>query len=303
MNNKIRHILSQHEVPPPAGTWQTIADELDLFDSLNPVGKKLAEAEIAPPVQSWNRILNKLEENSLADKLYTAEVLPPATTWKKISDELNGAPVLPLKRPPFTWMKYTAAAAVFLFIAWGAMNIYTSRSSGTDLTVQTGPGQQKEELPPATTTKEVLNELVTGVRPSNESDEARNDAALEASKKTVAKVDLNSPKIAREVSGFYFNAASDPGTRGLNPDLPLTEANDQADRYFMLMTPEGNIIRVSKKLGGMVCCISGETDDPACMDQLKKWREKIVSSSLGHSADSFMDLLMLVNTASEEEQD
>ena len=65
------------------------------------------------------------------------------------------------------------------------------------------------------------------------------------------------------------------------------------------MTPEGNIIRVSKKLGGMVCCLSGEAEDPACTDQLKKWREKMITSSLGHSGDSFLDLLLLINTEEE----
>jgi hypothetical protein len=49
----------------------------------------------------------------------------------------------------------------------------------------------------------------------------------------------------------------------------------------------------------MVCCISGEAEDPACTDQLKKWREKIVASPLGHSADSFLELLQLVNAAEE----
>ena len=49
-----------------------------------------------------------------------------------------------------------------------------------------------------------------------------------------------------------------------------------ASRYITLMTPEGNIIRMSKKLTDMVCCVSGEDENEECKDQMKKWREKII---------------------------
>lgn len=302
MSNKIRHILSQHEVPPPAGAWQGIADELDLSDAMKPVGKKLAEAAITPPAQSWERILSGLEEDTLAKKLYHAEAVPPANAWNRIREELSDEKVIPLKQPSYQWLKYAAAAAVLAFVTWGALKLYSPDKTGSSLVAQNETVKPPATVTGSATAADVLNELVAGVHTANETEEARNDAALEASKKTVAKVDFNNRKMARVVSGFYFNSATAPGTRGIDTDLPIPDGSGQADRYFMLMTPEGNIIRVSKKLGGMVCCISGEAEDPACMDQLKKWREKIVSSSLGHSADNFMDLLLLVNAAGEEQQ-
>src|SRR4029077_4860239 len=46
-----------------------------------------------------------------------------------------------------------------------------------------------------------------------------------------------------------------------------------ADRYVMLLTPNG-VVRMSKKLGGLVCCVSGQEQDQDCKYQLKKWQEK-----------------------------
>jgi hypothetical protein len=72
-----------------------------------------------------------------------------------------------------------------------------------------------------------------------------------------------------------------------------------AERYVMLMTPDGNIIRMSKKWSELVCCVAGEDQDKDCKDQIKKWQEKIATSSLAPSPGNFMDILNLVNSLNE----
>ena len=74
------------------------------------------------------------------------------------------------------------------------------------------------------------------------------------------------------------------------------------DRYIMLMTPDGNIIRMSKKWSDLVCCVSGEEQDADCKDQLKKWQEKMAASSLAPSPGNFMDILSLVNSLDENNE-
>ena len=44
------------------------------------------------------------------------------------------------------------------------------------------------------------------------------------------------------------------------------------------MTPDGNIIRMSKKWSGLVCCVSGEEQDEDCKNQIKKWQKKIATA-------------------------
>lgn len=296
MSEQIRHTLLNHEVPPPPAAWDFILTELNEMETLKSVGQQLYGAEVTPADQNWNRILTGLDEINIGLQLAAVEQTPPLGTWEKIALELDATTQTPVKKITH-WWRYAAAAAILLTIGFGIVRMTQPSAKGeeTALKQDTIPGGNpaKEELNTVT-----LEELVT-VAPA-ENEEARNDAALEASKKTYAKLEYPAKKIAREVSGFYFNSyTGEPGTRGITTTDNDIPENKTADRYITLMTPEGNIIRVSKKLGGMVCCISGEAEDPACTDQLKKWREKIVASSLGHSADSFMDLLQLVNAAEE----
>ena len=73
-----------------------------------------------------------------------------------------------------------------------------------------------------------------------------------------------------------------------------------AESYIMLMTPDGNIIRMSKKWSDLVCCVSGEEQDDDCKDQLKKWQQKIATSSLAPSPGNFMDIFSLVSSLNED---
>ncbi|MBI5371756.1 MAG: hypothetical protein HZA79_06995 [Sphingobacteriales bacterium] len=304
MSNTIRHKLSGLESAPPPGTWEQVQAELEGLNEWQSLANKLKDAEKAPPAGHWNRVLSQLEEDGLAGKLYPLEEMPPANAWEKIRHTLETETAHPAKRKIIPWFRYAAAAAILVIIGLGAMRLTRSRNEEPEMATR----QDSLPVNNGTTTdnsKEELTKLVAGITADNE--EARNDAALEASKKTFAKLDMPDRRIARDVSNFYFTSTAETGAASRGLDITnsstLPDPAIAADRYITLMTPEGNIIRVSKKLSGMVCCISGETGDPACENQLKKWREKIVASSLGHSADSFMDILMLVNSAEETHND
>ncbi len=304
MSNTIRNKLSGFESAPPPGTWEQIQAELDGLNEWRSLGDKLKDAEKAPPAGYWSRILSQLEEAGLAGKLYHHEQAPPENAWEQILQGIGTGVSNPVERKITPWFRYAAAAAILVIVGLGIMRLTQFRNE------EPGMAVQQDSLPAnngktTDNSKAELTKLVAGIPAGNE--EARNDAALEASKKTFAKLDLPERRIAREVSNFYFTstAETDAASRGLdiNNSSGLPDPAVAADRYITLMTPEGNIIRVSKKLSGMVCCISGETGDPACENQLKKWREKIVASSIGHSADSFMDILMLVNSTEETRND
>lgn len=296
MSEQIRHTLLNHEVPPPPAAWERILSELREMDALKSAGQQLAAAEVIPAPHNWNHILSGLEDIRIGEQLAQAEQAPPCGTWDKIARELDAAEQPAIKKIA-PWWRYAAAAAIVITIGLGINRMVQPGIKGEETAIHqdTPPAINPGKQDPA---KETLDELVAAAPSASE--DARNDAALEASKKTYAKLEYPAKKMAREVSGFYFNTyAGEAGTRGLTEEETVLPDQKPADRYITLMTPDGNIIRVSKKLGGMVCCISGEADDPACTDQLKKWREKIIDSPLGHSADSFLDLLLLINTAEE----
>ena len=133
-------------------------------------------------------------------------------------------------------------------------------------------------------------------------EEERNDAALEASKKTFAKLDvaINRSKIKNAADFFFVTDNFEPaGTRGFTIDPLDKPSADITNRYILLMTPDGNIIRMSKKLRELVCCVSGEDQDKDCTDQMKKWRENIGNPSSTHSSSNFIDVLDLVKSMQE----
>lgn len=296
MSEKIRHTLLNHEVTPPPAVWQHIVAELEEMEELKQVRQQLLQAEAMPAPGNWSKIQEELSTLKIGKQLAAAEQQPPAGTWQKIAQELD-TPSRSEVRKISPWWRYAAAAAILITAGLGVLRLAESSSDGEETAIHTdlnaaGNAGKKETIHTAP-------DEAVAISPAS-SEEARNDAALEESKKTYARLEYPARKIAREVSGFYFNSLTgEPGTRGLNIEETASAEVPEKARYITLMTPEGNIIRVSKKLGGLVCCISGEEEDPACTDQLKKWREKIVASSLGHTADNFMDLLQLVNAAEE----
>ena len=109
----------------------------------------------------------------------------------------------------------------------------------------------------------------------------------------------------KKAADFFFASEDDEfapsgQSRGLDfgePQDPTPPVEvDLTNRYIVLMTPDGNIIRMSKKLRNLVCCVSGEEVDKDCVDQMKKWREKIANPAATHTPGNFLDLLHMLNS-------
>ena len=75
--------------------------------------------------------------------------------------------------------------------------------------------------------------------------------------------------------------------------------NNVAARYIAVMTPDCNVVRVSKKLDHLVCCVAGDDPGTVCKDQLQRWREKMACSPIAASGN-FMDIVSLVNSLQED---
>jgi len=257
---------------------------------------KIVNHEVTPPNGVWEKIANALDESELAhefpSKLYGAEVIPPVSAWDKIANSLDAdhEAAIPRPRKISPVFKYAAAAMIIGLLAWGGIRVLNNRPGNKEVVKQ--EVQHPEKDSPTSFTNENKASADNGISP----EEARNDAALEASKKTFAKLGMRAKSRIKEIaSGFSF--AASPGTENIPGIFPNDEtiSGNLSSRYITLMTPEGNIIRMSKKLTDMVCCVSGEDENDECKDQIKKWREKIICSPTCHSTGSFMDMLDLVH--------
>ncbi|HMR84967.1 MAG TPA: hypothetical protein PKE30_17600 [Niabella sp.] len=289
--------INKLEVTPPANIWAHIERELDESKEYKNLSEKIGPLEIIPPGSAWNRIAAALEETeqegSLADRLYeiqaeapamaweniskelddqraleiierklsNLQVTPPAAVWNNISRELNGKNThQPLIVPMHHgWLKYAAAACFIAIISVTAFFILNDGSStGTDYTAGTASGKPA----PLNVQKTAQPTANTQQAPGN-----------------------SRHQVLAEIKTKLGNAYS----------VSMERNTELQNRYIILMTQDGNVVRMSKKVSNMADCIAGE--DQSCDDQISKWQKEMAGSNTTSSPDNFLDIL---DMASEE---
>ncbi|MBL0335029.1 MAG: hypothetical protein IPP73_06845 [Chitinophagaceae bacterium] len=310
MSEGLKNKMYHYEVTPPASAWEKIRQELDGQVLSSSTLKKMQQLEANPPADTWQKISRQLDESGfsgqVAASLGNIEVNPPARTWNKIRLELDSETAAESQpaRKLIPWMKYAGAAVFFGLLTLTGIRLLnnnqsTEKSSATAFTTNT-----VTELP-ATANNPVAQTT------EKTSDDMRNDAALEESKHTFAKLDLPAKTRMRGAAAFSFVAKPSYSvtTRGLDmedytqePEPPMVAepAAGASGRYIVMMTPEGNIVRISKKLSDLVCCVSGQEQDFNCSEQMQKWRTQLACTEGTHSPGNFMDILSLIATLDNE---
>lgn len=279
---------------------------------------KLYDYEVSPPPGTWKKITAVLDESLLTAEfpktLYGLEVKPPQATWSQIASALDEEPavVIPARRSFGPLLRYAAAAVTAGLILLAGLRIFNSNTSDD-------PGLVGKTIQEPQIKVNTFPNLPPDENAGSVSAESRDDAALEASKHTVARLDYagisknrNQSEELRTEPIFTMAAFTDLNPAETYKELDYSEAlressheenlSISANRYVMLMTPDGQFIRMSKKLGDLLCCVSGEEQDPDCIDQMKRWRQKIAISNLTPSPGNFMDILNLVKSLQENRE-
>jgi hypothetical protein len=261
---------------------------------MSSIKNKLYNYEQAPPARAWDRIAAALDESHLSDEfpavLYHAEVSPPSSSWNKIAAALEPEAAvvqMPAKRSS-SFLRYAIAACVISIVALGIMTL--TGNLGT----KTNP--PNDEI---VTTTGTDNNPVTEPRqvPNQNNLPAREIGAIEKEQEApvIAQVDDQPKNITSKKNR---NTYSNKGTTSSMEPVYAYNEHIPADNYVMLMTPNG-IVRMSKKLGDIVCCVAGEVEDEDCKDQLKKWQQKMATSSA--APGNFMDILSLVSSLNDND--
>lgn len=258
---------------------------------MNSLQNKMYNYEVIPPKNAWEKIAGALDEANLADefpsKLNSLEVAPPPSAWAKIASSLDTEQgvVIPMKSKAFPWMRLAAAAAIAGIIVLGIVMWMDGNNDGSE-----NKELVKTKVPASNNEIAEPGKIIT---PGNNTEKENLDASENSSvaitdpiKNTPTRKTRNSYSISNRIDATQAIYAYNEHT----PNL--------ADRYIMLMTPNG-IVRMSKKLGNLVCCVSGEEQDEDCKDQLKTWQEKLATSP-ATSTGNFMDILSLVSSLENE---
>jgi hypothetical protein len=323
MNSSVQDKLLSIEVTPPSGAWDKIAAELDDADIEHSYPKRLYDLTDTPPAHVWGVITTALDRSPVAEKLLAMEVTPPTGVWNKIKTSLDGEyeAAVPERRRLAPVFRYAAAAAIAGLLFFSGYQLFNKKSQPEETTAKTitpintndnlpTPSTEKNDNAIAIDTKEQKDGPI--IKADETIEHARDMAALEASKKTYARLDMpKQNKRLKEVADFYFTEPvfNPPATRkiDINETMPLdvneTEVMKENDpnRYISLLTKDGKVIRISKKLSDLACCVSGDDLDKDCQDQMKKWRDKIANSG-NHSPASFLDILTLINSLKDDNQ-
>lgn len=251
---------------------------------------KLYNYEQTPPENTWEKIAAALDESNLTDefpsKLYSAEVTPPASAWDKIAGSLDKehGVVIPMRNKSFVLFRYAAAVVIIGLITFGIFK-WTDSSKNqpeiNELAVKDSTPDNKTTVLPEE------NNITKADPPNGNPDTEENTLNIANTEK------VRSARIKKTGDTYAIRDK-------IGATQPVYAYHEQttnpADRYVMLMTPDGNIIRMSKKWGDLVCCVSGEEQDDNCKDQLKKWQEKIASLPVASSPGNFMDILSMVSS-------
>jgi hypothetical protein len=310
MSSELRNKLLNTEAAPPPQVWSNIAAQLDDCGFEFQFPSVLKNAEAAPPANTFQNIITALNNEILAPRnaaaLYQMEVAPPAAAWAAIKKNLDitAEAAIPEHRRFVPFIKYAAAAAVAGLMFWGGLQLFNNKKGDKGLAVNpVNTSVNTADTPQKNTTATLPDDVNVTDDVTSAIDEARNDAALEESKQVYAKVDV--PALKRRISKTFDATAllPDPavtvGERGFDISETYATADDQlatTDKYIVLMTPEGNIIRMSKKMCNLVCCVSGEEQDNECVDQMSKWRKQMADHPKALSPGNFIDIVSLINS-------
>lgn len=244
---------------------------------------KMYNYEVTPPDGVWDKVAAALDEASSEDKfpatLYNIETKPPASAWEAIRSSLyeEDEKVVPLRKRTATFFRYAAAAIIIGVIAFG-------------ISIWNNSNQQSVDTAQATLND--TNSIKSGT-PSIATEKQEPDTEI-------AYQD-NAEKNPVKTAATKTNRNKTAGKEIINPLYTYEDhgTTDISNRYIMLMTPDGNIIRMSKKWGDMVCCVSGEEQDEDCKQQIKNWQKKLATSPAATSPGNFMDILELVSSLEE----
>ena len=273
---------------------------------------RIKNTEVTPPENGWDKVSSSLDDSFNGFKfpvtLYNAAINPPADTWNKIETTLDEkeTPVINLKNGKSFRLiiRYAVAACLIGLLSFAAVKFFNNNNIKADVAIENNSAATKNTIP------ESKSPDSNSIKQPVQTQDERDENALQQSKHTYAKLNLHSHTASGKINNSLYNSPAQLAVAyagaGLqnNPELQYPHRaavndsrNEQnADRYLMFKDSEGRFIRISKKLTDLFCCVSGEEQDDNCTDQLKKWREKIASSTFIPSPDNFMDILDLVSS-------
>ena len=290
----------------------------------NEFQERLYNYEFNPPATVWDKIILALDQPPATEefppKLYNLQIPPPPGVWQKISSALTKNNEV--KHPvPFinrirTYYRYAAAAVLVGFITFLISFLINKQNIANVAKEQIIPVKQNSISPQKNNDqnnkqKQETTVLTTQVPEPNKkrliaasfSNPGKSLAQLLQNKMINIPVAYSSPATL-QTNYSADNLENDTEYLDYSPPAITYDPSkiSQINNYILLLRPDGNIIRVSKKFADMIGCMytpSLNSSDENCREQIKTWRKKMAKSLVTPSQDNFMDILTLIKSLQE----
>ena len=286
--------INNIEVQPPSLVWDNISNQLDEMNEFENLAEKLNHLEATPPPMAWNNIAASLDEEqqekNLSEKLYALEIEAPATAWNNISKELDDQHALEVIERKLSGLQVNPPAA-----AWGNIKKELDRKKNNPSLVVPMHHRSHGWLKYAAAACFIAIISITAFFILN--DGGSSPAYTATTNGTANNVQQSIPVTPPQGSAQQTLAGI--RTKLGNAYTASAEKNiDMQNRYIILMTQDGNIVRMSKKVGNLADCIAGE--DNSCDDQISTWQKEMANSDVASSPDNFLDILDIVSEKTDE---
>lgn len=275
------------EVTPPAGAWNNIARELDEIEKYKSLAENITTLEVAPPPALWAKIAGQLEETrqeqNMAARFYNLESEVPAMAWDRIQRELDDQEALEIIEKKLSGLQVTPPPS-----AWKHIKTALNNQGHKSLVVPMHHGWLKYAA--AACFIAIISITAFFILEDSHENNAGNSIVNAGGGNTPSPVAVKQSQPSQAAQSSKEHTLASIRTKLGNAYAVSMEANtDLQNRYIILMTEDGNIVRMSKKVSNMADCIAGE--DKSCDDQLSKWQKEMANNAAAAGPDNFLDIL------------
>ncbi len=273
---------------------------------------RLYEFEMTPPPGAWSKIESVLDEDGdsflIGEKLSNIELTPPAAVWPAIASALDSDQ--PVKETPVRklqpYYRYAAAAAILFAVIFTATLLFNNKQAVAD-SAQTNP------VEPSTPGKNLVDPTVTEQQTDITSKPVEEEN-LDIDKRVYASASSDRKYIAQRnaaANGGVSFASYSPAEIETNFDLQHfeeiasnvaintssvdPEKAKRVNTYAYAVRPDGQVVRISRKLADMLGCIYSAD----CSQQVAHWHNKMAKANHSPSQENFMDILTLIKSLQE----
>ncbi len=252
---------------------------------MNTIRDKMFDYEVPPPQGVWDELSAALDTGTaspFAKKLYDYQEVPRTTNWNSIVSSLSGEPEakIPFLRKYRVHMKYSAAAAVFIFLAV-LSSLLLSKKTVSEIPSNTVLQQQSSgtivPLPSIT---------------QDEKEDPNFKETITSKNQPVAAVSRNSGKKNSALRQAINGIDRLSFTGDLLPRLAIRSTpinfTPHTEKYMVYSTTEGNAIRMSKKLYELFSCAE---NDRNCRQRIVLMQEKLAAYALTADFSGVVELL------------